>query len=131
MNCADNEAGIESLYAAWRDAFQRRDLEAIIGLLTPDYILWAPGRAPTDVAALRPQLAAALVAYDVDSTFEREERLMGGDLAIECGWDVQTLRPRDGGAARTGRQRVLLVLRRSSDGRWRFARGMSQPGPAA
>lgn len=65
----------------------------------------------------------------IEPRFEREERIVSGDLAVGPGWDVQTLRPRGGGAARTQRQRVLMVLRRGPDGRWRYARGMSQAGP--
>lgn len=129
MTAADS--GIEALYDAWRDAFRRKDVDGILGLLTPDYVLWAAGAAPMAVDALRPRLAAAMAAYDVEPAFEREERLVSGDMAVECGWDVQTVRPRAGGPAETRRQRVLLVLRRTPDGTWRFARGISQPGPAA
>ena len=39
--------------------------------------------------------------------------------------------PRAGGDSITQRQRVFMILRRQIDGRWLFARGMSQPGPAA
>jgi len=38
---------------------------------------------------------------------------------------------KDGTPYRVGRQRVMLVLRRDAAGRWRFARGFSQPGPDA
>jgi ketosteroid isomerase-like protein len=123
--------GIDALYTKWRDAFRRRDVDGVLGLLTPDYVLWAPGAPPADAIVLRPQLAAAVAAYDIDPSFECEERLVSGDLAIERGWDVQTVQPRDGGPTQTRRQRVFLVLRRSPDGLWRFARGMSQPGPVA
>jgi ketosteroid isomerase-like protein len=57
--------------------------------------------------------------------------LLAGDLAVDRGWDVQRLRPRTGGDEMFNRQRVMLVLRRGSDGNWRFARGMSQAGPTA
>lgn len=127
----DPNAEIDSLYAAWQSAFQRRDVDAILGLLTEDYVLWAPGRPPMGAEALRPQLIAAFTAYELEPRFEREERLIAGDLAVEVGWDNQTLRPRTGGPTQAQRQRVLLVLRRSPNGQWRFARGMSQPGPAA
>lgn len=126
----DPNAEIESLYAEWRSAFARRDVDAVLALVTDDYLLWAPGRPPVGRGALRPQLEAAFAAYDLEPSFEREERLIGGDLAVDRGWDTQTLRPRGGGPVQTHRQRVFLVLRRSPDGRWRFARGMSQPGPA-
>jgi ketosteroid isomerase-like protein len=75
-------------------------------------------------------LVATLATHDIVPRFEREERVISGDLAFECGWDVQQIRPREGGELRSRRQRVFLVLRRGSDGVWRFSRGMSQPGPA-
>lgn len=122
---------IDALYAAWRDAFRRRDVGAVLALLTDDYVLWIAGRPPLTRAMLAPQLDTVFIVYLVDSTFEREECLVAGDLAIDRGWDVQTLRPRDGGPVQVERQRVFLVLRRVSDGSWRFARAMAQPGPPA
>lgn len=126
---SEADLAIDALYAAWGEAFRRQDLEAILDLLTPDYVLWAPGAPPMGREELRPRLAAALATYDLDPEFEREERLVAGDLAFERGWDVQRVRPRAGGEAQSQRQRVFLVLQRGEDGKWRFARGMSQPGP--
>ena len=87
------------------------------------------GAAPLTIEALRPRLAAALAAYDIEPSFEREEQIVSGDWAFERGWDVQAVKPRAGGPGHVQRQRVFLILRRGTDGRWRFARGMSQPGP--
>jgi uncharacterized protein (TIGR02246 family) len=126
-----SEQRIDDLYAAWGEAFQRQDVDAIVELMTPDYVLWAPGAAELDAEALRPRLKAAFAAYKITSEFECVERFVAGDLAVDRGWDVQQLRPRFGGEEMVNRQRVILVLRRSSDGKWRFARGMSQPGPPA
>jgi uncharacterized protein (TIGR02246 family) len=126
MNEADS--AIEALYTSWREAFRRQDLDAVLGLLTPDYVLWSAGALPMVRDELRPRLAAALAAYEIEPAFECEERLVSGDLAVDRGWDVQVVRPRSGGETREQRQRVFLVLRRGSDGVWRFARGMSQPG---
>ena len=120
------DTSIDGLYIAWGDAFHRRDVDAILDLLTPDYVLWAPGRPPVDSATLRPMLEAALATYDIRPSFEREERIVSEDLAFECGWDVQTLQPRLGGDVQSQRQRVFLLLRRGQDGRWRFARGITQ-----
>jgi uncharacterized protein (TIGR02246 family) len=125
------DSAIDALYDDWRLAFRRKDVDAILDLLTPDYVLWAPGAAPLDAEALRPRLAAVFQAYEIDISFEREHRLVSGDLAVEHGWDVQVVRPLDGSPGRTQRQRVCVALQRGSDGRWRFARGMSQPGPDA
>jgi len=128
-NSADAE--IDQLYEAWGEAFQRKSLHAILDLLTPDYVLWPAGAPAMSRDSLVPRLAATLSAYDVTPYFEREERLVTGDFAFERGWDVQRVRPCTGGEATSHRQRVFLVLQRGADGRWRFARGMSQAGPAA
>ena len=126
---ADSE--IDQLYQAWRAAFQSKDVDAIVGLLTPDYVLWPTGAPAIGRDSLVPKLTATMSAYDVTPSFELEERLVAGDLAFERGWDVQQIRPCNGGEVTTHRQRVFLMLQRGGDGRWRFARGMSQPGPAA
>jgi uncharacterized protein (TIGR02246 family) len=123
------DSEIEQLYEAWAAAFQRKSPEAILELLTPDYVLWPAGAPAISRDSLAPRLAAVLNIY-VTPSFEREERLVSGDFAFERGWDVQRFRPRVGGEMKTQRQRVFLVLQRGTDGRWRFARGMSQPGPA-
>ena len=127
----ESDAKIDDLYRAWGDAFRRQDVEAILSLVTSDYVLWAAGAPPLNADALRPRLAAAFALYEITPAFECEERLLAGDLAFDRGWDVQNLRTRSGGATQSHRQRVFLLLRRCSDGVWRFARGMSQPGPAA
>lgn len=102
----------------------------MLELLTPDYLLWAAGAPPLTREALAPRLEAAFTAFDLTPSFEREEQIVSGDLAFERGWDVQQIRPKAGGEARTQRQQVFLLLQRGSDGKWRFARGISQPGPA-
>ncbi len=117
-------ADIDALYAAWADAFRRKDVDAVIGLLTPDYVLVRSGAPPMTADAIRPALVAAFASVDIVMAFEREETIVSGDLAFEQGWDVQTIRPHVGGDERTQRQHVAVLLRRGGDGVWRFARGM-------
>jgi ketosteroid isomerase-like protein len=126
-----SDPAIESLYTAWRDAIRRQDIDGVLSLLEPDYLLWAPGAAALTIDALRPRLAAAFAAYDIEPSFERDEQIVCGDWAFERGWDVQAFTARAGGPGQVQRQRVFLILHRGTDGRWRFARGMSQPGPTA
>ena len=126
-----SDPAIDALYAAWRDAIQRQDVDGVFSLLEPDYLLYPPGAPPLTIGALRPRLAAALAAYEIEPSFEREEQIVSGDWAFERGWDVQAVKPRAGGPGHVQRQRVFLILRRGTDGRWRFARGMAQPGPTA
>ncbi|HKV98661.1 MAG TPA: SgcJ/EcaC family oxidoreductase [Vicinamibacterales bacterium] len=124
MTTSTGEGAIDALYAAWAEAFRRRDVDAVLRLLTDDYVLLRPGTPPMRAEVIRPALVTAFASFDVDVVFEREERVVSGDLAFEQGWDVQTTRPRAGGDARTQRQHVAVLLRRGADGAWRFARGM-------
>ena len=126
---SESDSEIDKLYEAWADAFHHQDLRAILDLLTSDYVLWPAGAQPMTRDSVESRLVATLSAYEVTPSFEREERLVTGDLAFERGWDIQQIRPRAGGEMKTHRQRVFLILRRGSDGKWRFARGMSQTGP--
>ena len=125
------DPAIDELYDAWRDAFARGSVPDVLALLTPDYTLWRPGAPALRVDDIRPQMEAAFGRYTIDARFERIECFASGNLAIDCGWDVQTVRPRDDSPSRTMRQRVWVILRRGNDARWRFARGMAQPGPEA
>jgi len=125
------DLGIDELYRTWREAFGRGDVTGVLALLTPDYTLWPAGMPLIGVDGLVPQLEAAFAAYAIDSTFDRVDCVVSGDVAIDCGWDVQVVRPKGGGQPLTRRQRVWVILRRGHDGRWRFARGIAQPGPAA
>lgn len=124
MTTSTTDEAVDALYAAWADAFRRKDVDAVLDLLTPDYVLLRPGAPPMTADAIRPGLVAAFASFDIVMTFEREERIVSGDLAFEQGWDVQTVRPRAGGDAREQRQHVALLLRRDTDGSWRFSRGM-------
>jgi uncharacterized protein (TIGR02246 family) len=118
------DGAIDALYEAWKEAFRRRDVDAVLRLVTDDYVLLRPGAPQMTAESIRPALVAAFAAFDIDMAFEREERVVSSDLAFEQGWDVQTIRPRAGGDARTQRQHVAMLLRRGADGVWRFARGM-------
>ena len=126
-----SEAAIQRLHASWREAIERDDIDAALELVTEDYVLWPAGAPPVAGRdAVRVLFKAALAKYRIRPSFESEEQIVSGDLAVERGWDIQRVEPRGGGEAETQRQRVFLVLRRKADGQWRYARGMSQPGPS-
>ena len=120
-------AAVQRLYDKWMDAFRRHDVDAVLALLTPDYMLWAPGKAPIGADALRPALAQVFATFDVEPSFEREGLVETRDMVIDVGWDVQRVTPKGGGEVREQRQRVVLVLRRGDDEEWRFSRGVAQP----
>ena len=74
-------------------------------------------------------MGAALALYEIEQSFEPEETVVSGAWAFERGLDRMRLTPRGGGAPREIAQRAILILRRSDDGRWRYARGTTNGLP--
>ena len=121
-----------SLRTAWIAAITARDAQALRPLLADDYEVWPHGIEPlvgADVAVAA--MAAALERNRVEQSFQPIETVIAGDWAFERGLERITVTPLDGGPPRSGEQRALLILRRGEDGKWRFARGMTNGLPVA
>jgi uncharacterized protein (TIGR02246 family) len=123
---------VERVRDAWVRAIAARDPNALRDFLTEDYEVWAHGAPPIRgidgaVAAMR----GALERFDIEQSFEPLETVIAGDWAFERGIERMTVTPVGGGPSRSASQRALLILRRGSDGRWRYARGMTNGLPAS
>jgi uncharacterized protein (TIGR02246 family) len=123
---------IGALSDSWIAAVANRDVIAISDLLTDDYEIWAHGapaqRGPQAAAAA---MGAALAKFSIDQSFEPLETVVAGDWAFQRGIERMRLRPVDGGPEREMTQRALLILQLGTDGRWRYARGMTNGLPLA
>jgi ketosteroid isomerase-like protein len=74
-------------------------------------------------------MSAALAKYSVTQSFEPTETVVSGDWAFQRGIERIRAVPRDGGTPQENVQRALVILRRGDDGRWRYARGMTNGLP--
>jgi len=108
------------------------DAESLRALVTDDYEVFA-NAAPAIVGpdAVVSGMRAALDRYRVQQRFDPIETVIAGDWAFERGIESMTATPVSGGAPQTRSQRALLILRRGADGRWRYARGMTNGLPVA
>jgi len=117
---------IAALRAAWTDAVAARNPDALKDLLTDDYEVWPQGAPPiVGPAAATAAMRGAIERFDIIQSFEPIETVVFGDVAFERGIERMILTPRDGGEKRTIEQRTFLIERKGSDGKWRFARGMT------
>jgi ketosteroid isomerase-like protein len=131
MSSADQTtpAGVRTI---WIAAIESRDAPALRPLLADDYEVWANGvEALVGPDVVVAAMAAAIERNRVEQTFEPIETVIAGDWAFERGIERITVTPFDGGPPRTAAQRALLILRRGDDGKWRFARGMTNALPVA
>ena len=121
---------VERVRDEWVRAIAARDAEALRQFLTDDYEVWAHGAPPIRgvdgaIAAMR----GALERFDIVQSFEPIETVVCGDWAFERGVERMTVTPVGGGPSRSASQRAILIFRRGSDGRWRYARGMTNGLP--
>jgi uncharacterized protein (TIGR02246 family) len=127
-----SRAAIGELHEAWRRALESGDLAALTDLVTEDYEVWANGVPPlSGRAAVRAAMAGALERYVVTPAFDSLELIVAGDWAFERGIERMRVTPRGGGNVQERTQRALLVMHRDGEGRWRYARGMTNMLPAA
>ncbi|HXY29074.1 MAG TPA: nuclear transport factor 2 family protein [Gemmatimonadaceae bacterium] len=130
MSAPDDVEAIARLHERWVSAVGTGDFDALTPLVTDDYEVWAhaadPIRGPAAVAAA---MRAVLGSYRVEQRFEPVETVIAGEWAFQRGVERIIVTPMDGSAARTITQRALLILRRGGDGRWRYARGMTNGFP--
>lgn len=117
---------IDALFAAWKDAVGRADIDTLLSLVTEDAEFW-----PRDTPAIRGRenmrtvYASFFANFSLQQNFEESERLLEGGMAFIRGVEHNVITPRAGGAAAEVTQRAFMVLRLDADRKWRFARGMT------
>ena len=121
---------IDKTLAQWASALAEGDLHLLASLVTEDAEFWTHGAAPlVGRDALVEAFKPFLEGHTLRQSFEVQERCVGDDWALLRGVETNILEPRDGGERSVVTQRAFSMLRRESDGRWRFARGMTNQGP--
>ena len=118
--------GIDLTLSEWAAAFSAGDTDVLLSLVAEDAEFWTHGMpAIVGHSALRESFDAFFAAFSVVQVFDERERLIGDDWVLLRGVEFNTLSPAGGGEPVEYLQRAFSVLRRESDGRWRFARGMT------
>jgi len=126
MSTNIRDAEIDETFTLWAEAGQRGDADAMAALVTDDAEFWSQGQpALRGRAAVLDAFRRVFVAYQVEQRWERVERIVSGDWAWERGIEHNAVIHRSDGARTEVRQRAFTVLHRDADGRWRFARGMT------
>jgi uncharacterized protein (TIGR02246 family) len=126
MPVNDTNNGINRTLSEWSTAFSTGNIDALVSLVVEDGEFWTHGMpAIVGRRALREAFATFFSAYSAVQAFDEKERLIGDGWALLRGIEFNTLTPAGGGDPVEYTQRALSVLRLDSDGRWRFARGMT------
>jgi uncharacterized protein (TIGR02246 family) len=117
---------IDRLFADFSDALRRGDCDALADLVTEDAEFWSPGvPAMRGRDEVRTRMRQACEQYTVERTWDEVERVAGDGFAVSVGIERTLATPRAGGEAIEVVQRGWTMARRGADGRWRFARGIT------
>lgn len=121
-------APILETFDAWKEAVGEGDVDAIAHLVTEDAEFWTHAQpALRGRDALRAAMAGVFERWALEQAFACDELIVADGLAVARGTEVNRLVSRDGTEETEQRQRAFSVLRRGTDGVWRFARGMTIP----
>jgi uncharacterized protein (TIGR02246 family) len=132
---ADRRA-IEALNQHDVKAALASDVEAIVSQWTDDFVVIPPAgpivRGRSANAALVEQAREQMQALvPVDYVVEIEEITVTGNYAFEWGTYRGAVRPRAGGSDATYSGKLLRILQRQPDGRWKMHRTMTTSDPPA
>ena len=117
---------IDQLFADFSDAMRRGDCDTVAELVTEDAEFWSPGvPAMRGREHVRTAIRAACEKYRVERWWDEVERVTGDDFAVSIGIERTRAVPAAGGEAIETTQRGWTMARRCGDGRWRFARGIT------
>jgi len=125
--------GIETLNRAFREATLRMDNAALMALWDDDGVTLLPGLEPIQgkgtIAKWLDDVVSRMPGYRVvtqDNDFHDVQ--VSGDWASEWGITHQVVQPPEGKPPIDTWGKILLVLRRGADGKWRIREEMWTPG---
>lgn len=121
----DPRPEIDAARAAFWNAHERGDAEALASLVTEDALLWGPGmdevRGRDAIRAAAEGMFAAMSISDFE--IESSELSVHGDAAYELATYSETV-TYQGAEPSAVRARYLIVWKRDPDGAWRVLRNM-------
>jgi len=126
-NSGSAEAEIEELVARWIKATESKELDALLSMMEDD-VTFLPASGPvirgkSEARSIYQRLFAQ--ASRVESRPVVEEIVVAGDWAFLTGSDELFLTISESGLRVHMKGRAISIMRRHSDGCWRFARGIN------
>ncbi len=130
---AEDYAAIERMHEKDEQAARDQDFDALRTVLSRDVVLMPPGQRAvrgrsewdSSVRSMRDTMTGVEI-LEYEQFFE-EVRVIG-DYAFEWGTVVGTIRPPEGGEPVQIAQKLMRILKRGDDGKWRVHRSMWNEG---
>jgi ketosteroid isomerase-like protein len=125
----DERYEINAARTRMRESYRNADVEQILAAFADDFTdmrFEQPNFYGVDaITILRARLQKLFRQYEVEMTPIILDITIASHLAIECGWQRWTLRPKSGGPMETMRNRYVDVWRQASS--WQIVLHMDNP----
>jgi uncharacterized protein (TIGR02246 family) len=122
------EADVEAIKAVNEQclaAINSGDLDTIVSLFTDDGVYMLPNEPPViGKAPIKSRLQMDLDNFNFTETWSSEEIVVFGDWAFDRGTSKVTITPKQGGQPVEDVGKYIWILKRQSDGSWKYARAM-------
>jgi uncharacterized protein (TIGR02246 family) len=127
---ADDSTAVNNLLNRWSAALKKGDARAVASMVTEDAEFWSAGAPPLiGREAVKKRFEEFFAQYVLVQEFEEVDRTTGRDHIIVRGIEHNFLTAKATNEKLETAQRAMSIIRRDRDGRWRFARGMTNFGP--
>ena len=115
------------LLGKWREARRAKDIDAILELVTDDVVFLPSSLPPTEGKGAVEEMYRTFFPRYREIRHEAiiEEVWVEGDWAFLWGTDELCLMPESGETETNLKGKGLSILKRQSDGSWRFWRGIN------
>lgn len=126
----DDDREIRQMAADWMRAESNRDLSHLLRMVTSDVVFLRPRASAIEGRqALEDFYRQLWSQFDLEHKISTQEVRVAGDFAFTRTREEFTLTMRKGGQIFRLSGNSMAILRRGSDGRWRFSRGMTNALP--
>jgi ketosteroid isomerase-like protein len=130
MSTEEDKKAIAETLARFGEALNRGDYDSVLDQIADDAVFWPANAAETRGRQTLRSAYDALAGYTVHASFDIEEILVSGDLAVVRAYENFRLDPKAGGPpVEIKRRRAFSIQRREPDGSWKTIRGMTGDGP--
>lgn len=128
MKNPNTEADVEAIKTVDKKflaAWNADDVAALVALLDDDAVIMPPGQPTvTGRKACEAWIASSQEEFTSQHTWSSEEIMVSGDWAFSRGTAAGTNTPKAGGKSIQIDATYIWILKRQSDGSWKYARSI-------
>lgn len=124
MNSSSDKDAVEKAISQWNEAANTNDPNRMFAVVSDDLEMIPPGEAPVRGQAAHDLLNGFFEGFDLGLDGKTLELIIADDLAVRRYQYKLSLTPKGGGESNVMSGQGIHILKRESDGNWRFVKDM-------